>query len=61
MPPSGEITGELNDDTRWLILGEGVDAIDGAELIQSKAKELGISQIRLEKLMDYLRIQKRSP
>ena len=61
MPPSGEITGELTDDTRWLILGEGVDAIDGAELIQSKAKELGISQIRLEKLMDYLRIQKRSP
>ena len=55
MPASGKITGELTVDTRWLVLGEGVDAIDGFDLIQSKAKEIGISQIKLEKLMAYLR------
>ena len=55
MPPSGEITGELTPSIRWLVLGEGVDAIDGFDVIQSKAKDLGISQIKLEKLLAYLR------
>ncbi len=54
LPPTGKTTGELTLDTRWLVIGEGFDAIDQGGVLQSKAKSLGISRIKLDKLMGWL-------
>ncbi len=67
LPPDGKATGEMTVDTNWLVVGESFKVSANEELdvrqrsfrenyakMQIRAKELAVSQINLDKLLNWL-------
>ena len=51
--PDGELQGEFNDQTRWLILGDGPTGAAKDELLE-QAKSRGVRGISFNKFLAYL-------
>jgi hypothetical protein len=51
--PDGELQGEFNDQTRWLILGDGPTGAAKDELLE-QAKSRGVRRISFNKFLAYL-------
>lgn len=49
----GDLRGELNDQTRWIVLGDGSESTAREEIL-AQAKMRGVSRISLSKFVDYL-------
>ena len=49
----GELQGEINDQMRWLILGDGPTGSAKDELIE-QAKSRGVRRISFDKFLAYL-------
>jgi hypothetical protein len=67
LPPDGKGTGEMTVDTNWLVVGESFKVSANEEIdlrqrsfrenyakMQIRAKELAVSQINLDKLLNWL-------
>ncbi len=55
LPPTGKGSGELSVTTRWMVIGDDFKVFDEGGILESKAKSLGISRIKLDKLLGWLR------
>ncbi len=55
LPPTGKGSGELSVTTRWMVIGDDFKVVDEGGFLESKAKSLGISRIKLDKLLGWLR------
>lgn len=49
----GDLQGELNDQTRWIVLGDGPESTAREEIL-AQAKSRGVSRITLSKFVDYV-------
>ena len=54
-PPNEKVIGELSVATRWIVIGDDFKVVDVGGILESKAKSLGISRIKLDKLLGWLR------
>ena len=67
LTPDGKTTGQMTADTRWLVVGKGFNVSATEELdpsqkayrlkyadMQRRAKELAVSQINLDKLLNWI-------